>query len=143
MAAGAVAIAAGATFTVQESTWLATHFDVPSNVVGLTLLAVGTSLPELGVTITAARKGLGNILIGNVLGSNIARVTLIVGASAATKPLTVEPSTATHTGPFLLLLSAALLVALKRGSKVTKTEGTALLALYLAFMTWFLAGAPT
>lgn len=141
MVVGVVGVFLGADLVVGESTWLAGFLGVGGNVVGLTVLALGTSLPELSVTVTAARRRLGSIIVGNVVGSNVARVTFIVGSSAMVRPLEIPGSTVTYTVPFMLVLTGIFLVFLRRRWDVDRVEGAVLLLLYVGFMGWFLATA--
>ncbi|MDP3918354.1 MAG: calcium/sodium antiporter, partial [Nanoarchaeota archaeon] len=82
-----VAITFGARYLVTGSIWLAEIFSIPQSLVGLSVIAIGTSLPELSVSITAARKGLGDIVIGNIIGSNIANTWLVLGVASLIGPI--------------------------------------------------------
>ena len=131
-----VAIISGAHFLVRESVWLANLWGVPSNLVGLSIVAVGTSLPELMVSISAARKGFGGIVIGNILGSNIANLLLIGGVSSLMVPLTVSSMSVLHMIPIMGFFSLFLLLAIKSNWKLTKNVGIWALSLYVLFLIY-------
>ena len=99
------AIFYGAKFVVPSAAEIAQHFKIPQDIIGLVLLAIGTSLPELFVSISAVKKGLSNILIGNILGSNIANLLFIGGISAIISPLAVNTISLYYTIPFMILIS--------------------------------------
>lgn len=138
MALGGAGIFLGADLVVGEATWLAGFLGVSGNVVGLTVLAIGTSLPELSVTVTAARRGLGSIVVGSVLGSNVARVTLIMGSAALVEPLEVPRITVLYTVPFMIVLTGVFVAFLRRRWDVDRVEGVVLLLLYAGFLAWYL-----
>jgi len=93
----------GANFLVDGSSSLAKKFNVPNIVIGLTIVAFGTSLPELVVNIIASSDGNSDIAFGNVIGSNIANFLLILGVTAVIYPLKVQKSTTWKDIPFSLL----------------------------------------
>lgn len=138
---GVVGIAVGSQYVVDEAIWAADYFSIPSNVVGLTLLALGTSLPELGVTLTAARRGMGNILVGNVLGSNIARPTLVMGAASMVGPLDLPGATVAVTLPATLIISALLLILFWSNRRIDRRDGVILLLSYVFLLGWSLSAA--
>ncbi|MDI6885056.1 MAG: calcium/sodium antiporter [archaeon] len=129
------AIVFGANYLVDEAIFFADFFDVPKTVIGITLVAVGTSLPELGVAISAARKGYGNIAVGNVIGSNIANIFLIIGVSAMIAPLSVIKSTIFYTAPSMIFMSLLLLIFIKSKWEISRKEGIVFLILYTLFLT--------
>lgn len=137
--ASGVAIFFGADYLIKEAVYFAEYFHVPGNIIGLTVLALGTSFPELSVTISAAKKGFGNILVGNIMGSYIARMFLIIGISPMINPVSVEASTIFYTGPFMILMTLILLLFVKSDWGMSKKEGSTLLILYFGFMAWLLA----
>ena len=130
MGIGAVCIFFGANFLVTSA------FSLPVNqvVVGLVFVAIGTSLPELSVTISSLRKGLPEIMIGNLIGSNIANVLWVGGISALIRPVSVPISVLTMDFVFLLLIVWLFLVFLRNDRKITKIESITLLLLYFAFV---------
>lgn len=138
---GAGTIALGAHLLVEHGTALARALGVPESVIGLTLVALGTSLPELATAITALRKGHGALSLGNILGANLMDLALAGGAAAAVAPFPL-PEGRTLAGISgtlvldlpLMVLSMALLTlpALRRG-RTCRWQGIVLLALYAGF----------
>lgn len=113
---------------------LAKSFGVPNNTIALTLLAVGTSLPELAVSISSIRKRLPDILLGNLIGSNIFNILIVAGAAGLVRPLNVLPIDMRLTLPFMLLTAAMLAVFIRTGWMVRRWEGVVYLAVYAAFI---------
>jgi cation:H+ antiporter len=133
---GLVVLSAGAHALVVSAVEIAGSLGVPEMVIGLTLVAFGTSLPELAASISAARRGDGQIVIGNIIGSNIFNVLLILGASALVRPLPVSASVLRIEGPIVIGLSLALLPIVYSGMRIDRWEGGALLASYFGIMAW-------
>ncbi len=102
----------GANLLVKGAASLALRFGVPSLVVGLTIVAFGTSAPELVIALNAAVQGKGDIALGNVIGSNIANVGLILAITALVMPLAVQSRVIKFDTPFMLLVSGALVLML-------------------------------
>jgi cation:H+ antiporter len=102
-------------------------------------VAVGTSLPELSVSVSAARQGYGDIAVANVIGSNIANIFLILGVSALVFPIAVTHVTLAVIAPFMILMSVLLLIFIKTHWELSRVEGLALLVLYGAFMAFLVA----
>jgi cation:H+ antiporter len=112
----------GARLLVDAVVRLARRFGLSDLTIGLTIVAAGTSTPELAVSVDAALKGLGDIAVGNVIGSNIYNVTGIVGVAALVRPLAVS-GTATTTLLWLALVSVAMVAALWTGRVLSRLEG--------------------
>src|SRR5690625_464655 len=100
----------GADLFVDGSSNIARLLRVPAILVGLTIVALGTSAPEATVSITAALKGSADVSLGNVIGSNIFNITLVVGIAAFLDPLKVENETIKKEIPFTIIASVALLI---------------------------------
>lgn len=128
------AIVVGASYLVNEAIFFADFFDIPKTVIGISLVALGTSLPELGVTISAARQGYGNIAVGNVIGSNIANILLVVGVSAMIFPLSVIKPTIFYLTPFMIFMSILLLIFIRSNWEISRIKGIVFLALYTLFL---------
>lgn len=131
----------GADFFVEGSSGIAKAFKIPSLLIGLTIVAFGTSSPEAAVSISAALKGSSGIALGNVLGSNIFNITFIIGLSAILYPLAVEKQTLRKEIPLTLLAGAALLVLAMdeqvSGSLpqfISRGDGIMLLLLFCLFL---------
>jgi cation:H+ antiporter len=128
------AIVVGASYLVNEAIFFADFFDIPKTVIGISLVALGTSLPELGVTISAARQGYGNIAVGNVIGSNIANIFLVVGVSAMIFPLSVIKPMIFYLAPFMIFMSILLLIFIRSNWEISRIKGIAFLTLYTLFL---------
>lgn len=131
---GGVAIFYGAKYVVPSAVNIAYYFKIPEDLVGLVLLSLGTTLPELTVSLTAIKKGLNNILIGNVLGSNIANILLIGGVSAIVHPLAINTISLYYTIPFMVLMTFMLLTLIRSHWILRMFEGLILLVFYILFI---------
>ena len=90
---GMVVLIKGADFFVEGASAIATKFKIPQIIIGLTIVAFGTSAPEAAVSISAAIRGTGGIAVGNILGSNILNILLILGVTACIRKMKVQEST--------------------------------------------------
>lgn len=131
---GAVLVTVGSKLLVDSAVNIASSFGVPSIVIGLTVVAVGTSLPELVTAITSTRQNVSDLAVGNILGANIANMTFIVGSAAAIKPVTMSRATQVFNFPALLLLMLTLLWMLMTRHRVTRAEGIGLLCFYALYV---------
>lgn len=127
----------GADFFVDGASGIAKKLKISTFIIGVTVVAVGTSAPELAVTVMDVLSGSGELVVGNILGSNIINIFLILGVSAIICKLPVEKTTRFIDLPFLIL-SSALFVILGcfAGNGFLWWEGIILLALYAAFMVY-------
>ena len=133
---GFVMLGKGADWFVEGAAALATRFGIPQLVVGLTIVAMGTSAPEAAVSIAAAMHGSADITIGNILGSNIMNIFVILGLAAAIVPLAVVRSTVRIEMPFMLAITGILFYEGLDG-KISFADGLVLLAafgLYMAYL---------
>jgi cation:H+ antiporter len=131
--AGFVGLLAGAKLLLGGATAVAESFGVSQVVIGLTIVAVGTSLPELATSVVAAARGEADVAFGNVIGSNILNILCILGAAAVIRPFEVQDLRPLDVGA--LVASALLLLPLMwRGSILNRWEGALLLAGYAAYM---------
>ena len=105
---GFVMLVKGADWFVEGASKLAEKFGIPQLVIGLTIVAMGTSLPEAAVSVAAASKGSAEITIGNVIGSNILNILLILGISAVISPIMVQRSTVKYEIPMVVGISVVL-----------------------------------
>jgi cation:H+ antiporter len=131
------AVIFGAHYLIAEAVFFAEHFHISKTFIGLSLVAVGTSLPELSVSVSAARNGFGDIAIANVIGSNIANIFLILGVSAFVFPVSIQRITLLFIAPFMIVMTILLLIFIKSQWELRRIEGVAFLILYTAFMTFF------
>ena len=135
---GLVALVVGAELLVGAGTRLATWFGVRPIIVGLTVVALGTSIPELAVGIDAALSGSPELAIGNIVGTNLVNILLILGLSAALVPVAFDRATLRYDVP-AMTASALALYLLSIGGTLTRLEGVLLLLgglTYLAVRTW-------
>jgi len=127
---GAGIVVAGSRLLVDGAVALAVRLGIAPIVVGLTVVAVGTSLPELVTAVTSSRKSVSDLAVGNVLGANIANLTLIVGLAAVIHPVGMDRLTQVFNFPALLAIMIVLVVMLWTDRRVTRREGVILLCLY-------------
>jgi cation:H+ antiporter len=135
-----VALVLGARYAIAEAIWFARLLDVPDNLIGLSVVAVGTSLPELLVAISAARRGNAGMVLGNVLGSNIANGMLIVGLAGIVRPMEVHESSVVYTMPIMLFFGIALLYFIRTDWRIGRGQGAVALLAYIAFIVMAFAG---
>jgi len=128
----------GGRLLVYASIELAAGFGVSQAVIGLTIVAVGTSLPEMATSIVASVEGQGDIAVGNVVGSNIFNVLGILGLTATTSPLN-RGAIGWTSLLFMVLVSAALIPLFRRSLRLSRWEGGLLLAAYGGYVAWLLA----
>ena len=129
---GLVALLAGAQLTVDSAVNIATSIGIPEIVIGLSVVAVGTSLPELAGTVSAARMGHKEIAVGNVIGSNIANIFLVMGVLATINPISVEDFVVKTTLPLLILLTIAAFGFIR--IPLTRLNGLILFAFFVLFV---------
>ena len=107
---GFLMLVKGSDWFVEGAAGIADRFGIPQLIIGLTIVAMGTSAPEAAVSIAAALKGSAAITVGNVVGSNILNVLIILGVTACVAPIAVSPSTVRIELPFMLLVTGVFLV---------------------------------
>ncbi len=132
LVAGVAALVVGAEVLVRGAAGLAARLGISPLVIGLTVVAIGTSSPELAVTAAAAVTGAGDLAVGNVVGSNIFNVLFILGLSAAITPLLVARQLLRFDVP-VMLVASLLLVATAWNGRVARWEGAILLALAVVY----------
>lgn len=137
---GIVLTVLGARLLVSSASALAAGWGVSEAVIGLTVVAVGTSLPELVAAVMAALRRQGDLAFGNVLGSNVYNVLGILGVTALVRPIPVPASIAAVDVWVMLAATGALVAVAVTGWRVTRAEGAALLAAYVAYVGWLAAG---
>jgi len=122
---------------------IAQIFGVSDMIIGLTIVAVGTSLPELASSVIAARKGEHDIALGNVLGSNLFNTLAVVGIAGTIHPVAVEPETLSRDMAVMGALTVSLFVIgygfRGRQGRVNRIEGAALLLVYVGYTTWLIS----
>jgi cation:H+ antiporter len=133
---GLVGLVVGAQLMVYAAVEIARQFGVSELVIGLTVVAVGTSLPELATSVVGAWRGESDIVVGNVLGSNIFNILLIMALVAQVQPLAVQPESLRFDVPVMVGFSLGLVPIMLRGLMVYRGEGIVLLVAYAAFLAW-------
>ncbi len=133
---GFVLLVKGADFFVDGASGIAKKLKVSTFIIGVTVVALGTSAPEAAVTIMDAATGSGDLIVGNILGSNIINIFLILGVSAVICSLPVEKTTRMIDLPFLLVSSVLFVVLGFFGNSFSWWEGLILIALYIAYMVY-------
>ncbi|BDU50098.1 calcium/sodium antiporter [Haliovirga abyssi] len=137
---GFILLIKGADLLVDGSVKISRKLSIPELIIGLTLVSAGTSAPELVVSILASVRGDGGIAISNVLGSNIANISLVMGISLVLATITIGISTLKYEIPFLLVISMSLLAMLRNNSgTITKYDGFVLLGFLTIFVSYLFA----
>ena len=132
---GLIAIIYGGDLVVESATVIAENFGFDDTFIGLTVVAMGTSLPELVTSMVAAKKGENELALGNVIGSNIFNILLILGASSLICPITVG-AVAIYDMIALLAISIFTFVCVKTRKEISKLEGAAFLVIYVAYFVY-------
>ena len=140
LALGFTMLIKGADFFVDGSSGIASRFGIPQLVVGLTIVAMGTSAPEAAVSISAALKGNAGITIGNVAGSNILNILIILGLTAflTKKVVPVASSTIKYEMPFMIVITLILLWMGYAGNEISRLEGAGLWVVFLSYLFYLL-----
>ena len=139
LVAGFVLLVKGADFFVDGAVGIASRFGIPQLVIGLTIAAMGTSMPEAAVSITSALKGSAGITVGNVVGSNIMNILVILGLTAVIAPIAVKKSTRNIEIPGMILITVLFLVLGYTGGEIVRYEGVILWVVfigYLGYLFW-------
>lgn len=138
---GFILLVKGADYLVEGASNIAKRFHIPEIVIGLTIVAIGTSMPELVVSVTSALEGHSDIAVGNIVGSNIANMFLILGMCSIIKPLEFKKQTRLIENPITLFVTILLFFLCNNGNTenahiITKTEGIILLALCVLYIIY-------
>lgn len=141
IAIGLVAMIGGSKLLLNGSVAVAKVMGVSDEVIGLTLIAAGTSLPELATSVVAALKGKSDIAVGNVVGSNIFNLLGILGLAGMILPLKVSEHMKNIDCPIMMVITLGCLPLMISGMKITRLEGIVLIAAYLGY-TWVLFQTP-
>ena len=136
LALGFFLLVKGADWFVDGASGLARKLGIPQLVIGLTIVAMGTSLPEAAVSISAALRGNAGITIGNIVGSNILNILIILGVTALIATLKVADSTVRYEIPFMIVATFVLLWLGYTGGQVTWLEGVILWVLFLLYLRY-------
>ena len=135
---GFVMLIKGADWFVEGASGIADRFGIPQLVIGLTIVAFGTSAPEAAVSISAAMKGNADITIGNVVGSNILNILIILGLTAVICPIAVQKSTFKYEIPYVILVSVAMFGLGYFDQTVSRVDGIILWVMMIVYMIYLL-----
>jgi len=128
----------GVILTCRAVIWasvnIAEHFSISKTIIGLTIIAIGTSLPEISTCVTAALKGEGEIAVGNIIGADILNILWIIGVSSIANPIKVELKIINFAFPFMILVVITMLVAMRIGCRLGKMKGFILFGLYILYL---------
>ena len=133
---GFILLIKGADFFVAGASGIAEKFRIPQIVIGLTIVAFGTSAPEAAISISAGFKGSTGISIGNILGSNILNILLILGITACITALKVQKNTVMIEIPFTIFITVVLVVLGNTMGKLNRVTGVVLWILFLLFLAY-------
>ncbi|WP_375588869.1 calcium/sodium antiporter [Hoeflea alexandrii] len=136
IAGGLAGLFIGANLLIDAATSIALQFGISEAVIGLTIVAVGTSLPELATSVVAAFRRQAEIALGNVVGSNIFNILGILGLTAMVVPVPVDASMASFDIPFMLGVSLALVALILLAGRIGRPAGVAMLAIYTGYVAW-------
>lgn len=137
---GLLCLIAGSNMFVDNASFVASSLSVSDAVIGLTIVAGGTSMPELATSMVSAKKGNSDIAIGNVIGSNVFNILMIIGITGLVKPMHIAGIT---TLDLIMMLASMLLMWFfcRTTYKVKRWEGAVLTIIYLAYLTWLIMNA--
>jgi len=136
LAVGFFMLMKGADWFVEGSAGIAKKMGIPQLVIGLTIVAMGTSAPEAAVSINASIKGNAGIAIGNVVGSNILNILIILGFSAVLSTIAIQRSTFFYEIPFMIFVTVVLIALGITGEYVTRVEGIILWVLFIVYLLY-------
>ena len=131
---GLILLVVGGEFLVRASVALSFRLNISKMVIGLTVVSFATSAPELLVSVQAALDGFSDISLGNVIGSNIANIGLVLGITAVISPLAIDKDFYKFNWPVMMLLSIGLYFILKSGGEISRIEGGGLLLILCIYL---------
>lgn len=129
-----IVVVIGARMVVYSAVTIARALGIPEVVIGLTLVSIGTSLPELANSLTATLKKIPNISVGNIVGANILNILMVIGIASMIRPITVDASIFSFIMPLTLLVMGILTLSLRLTNKVSRVTSAVLLMIYAYFL---------
>lgn len=141
IAIGLAGIVIGGDRTVEGAKVIASNFGMSDSLIGLTIVAIGTSLPELVTSIVAARKGESDIAIGNVIGSNIFNILLVLGLSSVITPIVINPADVINSMYDIILVALATLlvyIPIVKTKKISRPVGAVMLIAYIIYTAYII-----
>lgn len=136
IAIGFVLLIKGADFLVDGSSSIAKKFHIPEIIIGLTIVSIGTSMPELFVSITSALEGHSDMAMGNVIGSNVCNLLLILGLSTVIHPVKFQRETRLIEIPMCLALTIIFMILCNTNTGITRVEAGVLIGLFILFILY-------
>ena len=133
---GFVMLIKGADWFVDGAAGIAAKFGIPQIVIGLTIVAMGTSAPEAAVSVTAALNDNAGITVGNVVGSNILNILIILGVTAVITSVAIQQSTLRYEIPFMTVITLVFMGLGLTGNKITRLEGVILWIFFIAYFIY-------
>lgn len=131
---GTILVVVGSWLLVNSGIAIATALKIPSILIGLTAVAVGTSLPELITAITSAKKNVTDLSVSNIIGANILNLSLITGTAAMIHPLTIDTITRNYAFPWVFIMIVAIMLIFWKTGKMSKGAGIIMLLLYATYI---------
>ena len=135
---GLIGVAMTSFVVVWAARNIAIHFLISKTVIGLTVIAIGTSLPEISTCIVAALKKEGEIAVGNIIGADILNILWIIGMSSIVRPIQVELEVISFTFPYMILVVTVMLVSMRLRCRLGRVKGILLFCLYLLYLFFVL-----
>ncbi len=135
LAGGVAGIVLASELLVESATFVARVVGASEAIIGLTIIAIGTSLPEIATSISASRRGHGDLALGNILGADILNLLWIIGASALANPIRVDRDIVFFSFPWMLLIVGTMLLLCRIGYRLPRWKGLLLVGLYLIYLT--------
>lgn len=132
--AGLAGVVVASEFIVHAAQSIARACSIPESLISLTLIALGTSIPEIATCITAARRGHGALAVGNIVGANIMNICWVAGASALANDLTLGPKEVFFMFPAMFVVVGVMLLLLRAGYSLTRPKALILMILYAAYL---------
>jgi cation:H+ antiporter len=134
IAASIVLITLGAKLMVDNIVWVAVKFEIPKSIISATIIAIGTSLPEVAVTISGVKKCKPDIVLGNIIGSCIFNIILVMGVTATIMPVPIDHEVAYYLLPIMLFTGFLCLLFMRMGWKLKRWHGVVFLVVYLTYL---------
>ncbi|MBI3753072.1 MAG: calcium/sodium antiporter [Deltaproteobacteria bacterium] len=139
IAAGLMVLFIGAEMLVKAAVSLARTMGISELIIGMTIVAAGTSLPELATSTVAALRKEADISIGNIVGSNIFNILFIIGVTGTVQPIAVNPEALNFHMPVMIFISLALYIFMKPGNAISRLQGAMLVAMYIGYIVYLVA----
>ena len=131
---GVAGVVLASEFLIDSSINIAHHFGIPEVVIGLTIIAIGTSLPEIATCIIAARKGHGDLALGDIIGADILNVLWIIGMASIAKPIQVAPEVIHFSFPAMIIIVGTMLLLSRHKYTLHRWKGFVLISMYVVYL---------